>query len=76
VSHRSQFSTSLSGFANLTKRTDLSVLLSARQTLVGWPKCFSRKPKPRAHDFEIDAEENPDKVRLEEILGLHYVLKV
>ena len=27
------------------------------------------------HDFEIDAEENPDKVKFKETLGLCYVLK-
>lgn len=27
------------------------------------------------HDFEIDAEENPNKVKLKETLGLCYVLK-
>jgi hypothetical protein len=26
------------------------------------------------HDFEIDAEENPDKVKLKDALGLCYVL--
>jgi hypothetical protein len=40
-----------------------------------FPNCRRAKIGKFIHDYEIDAEENPEKVKFKETLGLCYVLK-